>query len=654
MNRNPTPTSLITQYIMETRFSTLLVETRKKQKVTLEQLSDGLCTVSQLSKIEKAGRIPTRALQKRLLERLGLDLISFENFLQADDYAEWKERKTILDVVESGALEQAECLLQCYANHLPTEESIEKQFYYVMQAQCLQKELTAYEQTKEAVAEEIQKRKDAITALYEKAVAITIPDVETKPLRERKLAVVEVNMLLEYQKGKLERQSATGINEIADVYRELLSYIETMPYSMAAQAEIYPKAVVFMYSHLSIYLKRCDTETRLAFAEEMLKKVGKAIELLQERGVGYYLTELLDIQITLIQELEKEGLQKAGNKAKEWEQLRTQAQSWRLVLKKLYEKYEVSETVQDCCYMYREKRVYCLNDVIRKRRKMLRMTKAALCEGICSDKTLTRLEKGQCHAQSVVVAGLLERLALSAEYLHQEIITGKREVLEQFEKFGRVMNEYDYEYAAKMLEEIEEKLEDSLLNRQVIEKYRNRILFGTNQMTIEQYREASLELLEYTIPVQSPQETAEFYLTESEVIQIYHLAVCYKEIGEYEKSYEVIRSLYNWCQGCEQEGTVENHMVLYSFIMKFVSSLIGSMGRYEESNRISEELIRVELKINRLHQIPLLLYNFAWNENERGSLTKEEYNEKVNQCISLSELCKDKYMAGNMKKELLD
>ena len=46
MNRNPSEISLITQYIMETRFATLLSETRRQQEVTLEQLSDGLCAVS--------------------------------------------------------------------------------------------------------------------------------------------------------------------------------------------------------------------------------------------------------------------------------------------------------------------------------------------------------------------------------------------------------------------------------------------------------------------------------------------------------------------------------------------------------------------------------------------------------------------------------
>ena len=92
---------------METRFSNLLVETRKQQRVTLEQLSDGLCTVSQLAKIEKAERIPTRALQKRLLERLGLDLAYFENFLQPEDYAEWKEQEDILYYIEAEELETA-------------------------------------------------------------------------------------------------------------------------------------------------------------------------------------------------------------------------------------------------------------------------------------------------------------------------------------------------------------------------------------------------------------------------------------------------------------------------------------------------------------------------------------------------------------------
>ena len=95
MTQNILDPNFFTQYSLEKRFATLLSETRNQQGVTLEQLSEGLCTESQLAKIEKAERLPARTLQKRLLERLGFELAGFENFLQAEEYEDWKEKEKI-------------------------------------------------------------------------------------------------------------------------------------------------------------------------------------------------------------------------------------------------------------------------------------------------------------------------------------------------------------------------------------------------------------------------------------------------------------------------------------------------------------------------------------------------------------------------------
>ena len=59
MTQNVLDNNFLTQYSLEKRFAILLSETRKQQEVTLEQLSEGVCTESQLAKIEKAGKKST-------------------------------------------------------------------------------------------------------------------------------------------------------------------------------------------------------------------------------------------------------------------------------------------------------------------------------------------------------------------------------------------------------------------------------------------------------------------------------------------------------------------------------------------------------------------------------------------------------------------
>ena len=46
MTQNVLDPNFLTQYSLEKRFATLLSDTRNQQGVTLEQLSEGLCTES--------------------------------------------------------------------------------------------------------------------------------------------------------------------------------------------------------------------------------------------------------------------------------------------------------------------------------------------------------------------------------------------------------------------------------------------------------------------------------------------------------------------------------------------------------------------------------------------------------------------------------
>ena len=65
----------------------------------------------------------------------------------------------------------------------------------------------------------------------------------------------------------------------------------------------------------------------------------------------------------------------------------------------LYTKHNVSPYMEYFCHLYWEMESYCIGDVIRIRRQMFGMTKEQLCKGICSVKTLTRMEHKQVKTQ---------------------------------------------------------------------------------------------------------------------------------------------------------------------------------------------------------------------------------------------------------------
>ena len=66
---------------MENRFGEYISKLRKEKEFSLEQLSDGLCAISMLSRIERGEREPDKLLQNRVLTRLGVVPENYENCL---------------------------------------------------------------------------------------------------------------------------------------------------------------------------------------------------------------------------------------------------------------------------------------------------------------------------------------------------------------------------------------------------------------------------------------------------------------------------------------------------------------------------------------------------------------------------------------------
>ena len=648
--------NFLTQYSLEKRFATLLSETRKQQGVTLEQLSEGLCTESQLAKIEKAERLPARTLQKRLLERLGFELAGFENFLQADDYADWKEKEKILYYIESDELKTAKKLLKQYARKQGLEnkqdtDKLNLQFYLVMQAQILE-----HEKCSEKVQlQEREKIEAKLFSYYETAVQLTVENLVAKTLNERKLAVIELNLLLEYKSRLLEqtlqgkkdvhelgKHTAIMLDDAFAMYEEMLAYVQHGCYGTLAKAQIYPKIVFYMYRQLMPYIEQHqEQQDRLL---QCLLVVNRGIRFLQQQEVAYYLFELLESKVYLMQTLSACLVgRNVSEKRSKWDVLQTQAVEWKETLQNIYTEYGISYRTKDCCYLYHEKKVYSLGETIAKRRKLLGFTQEALCDGICAKKTLMRLEKGKGKAQTAIVMQLLKRLQLVSEYLHRPLVTDKRELFDTFDQFKYDLNMGEYDLAETLLSELREKLEKNIFNEQTLTMDETILLFYTKKMSSEEYVQKMKEVLQYTVSLERASKGKdEFYLTDSEKMLVYHIAIGYKWAGNYDKAYEVLHELEKVYAKYAEEKLVESHIAMYEFIMVVVANLHLCREEYEKAEELLQQLLVQALKAKRLHTIHKVLVLFVYKEIQQNILPKEQMQSKLEAGICICQICKDK------------
>ena len=117
------------------RFGEYISKLRLAKGISLEQLSDGLCDVSLISRFERGEREPEKLLQNRFLTRLGVVPENYENFLYYKDYCRWEKRQGIIHSILDEHLEEAKHLLEEYYQKYDMNYSLERQFYLAMLAQ---------------------------------------------------------------------------------------------------------------------------------------------------------------------------------------------------------------------------------------------------------------------------------------------------------------------------------------------------------------------------------------------------------------------------------------------------------------------------------------------------------------------------------------
>ena len=250
---------------IKNRFGEYIAKLRKERDVSLEQLSDGLCDCSMISRFERGEREPDKLMQNRILTRLGAVPENYENFLYYDDYCRWEKRQGIIHYILEENMAEAKRLLELYCVKYDMKYALEQQFYLAMLVQIRRYEGAGTEE---------------LAACFEEALQLTVPDIDTRSFRTRALSLEELNLLLEYRYYKNK-----GIS--LQFYEALLEYIEKTERTLLAKAKIYPKTVHYYYESW----KHSSEKTKIG-AEHLLQLCDAAIELLRNSNRMFYLWEL--------------------------------------------------------------------------------------------------------------------------------------------------------------------------------------------------------------------------------------------------------------------------------------------------------------------------------------------------------------------------
>lgn len=606
-------------------FAKLLKNIRTEENVSLDQLAMGFMSASQLVKIENGERPINKNIRDRLLERLGIAEELYENLLDLCDFEEWDYKKKILSAIQNKKIEDAYRLLKEYKAHLRENDRINHQFILAMWGEVLKQEGAS---------------KEKIAECYRKAVILTIPDAEKVWSEKRPLSVLEMNLLLE--------TIIYGNNmDYLHKCRVLMEYIDTGYYDEIMKAKIYPKIVYYYLKKQILFKEYWNVETQT----ENLKICEKAIDKLRDAGRTYYLVELLEIEIQILETMPEDAVTEHLEKN---ETDKINARELISVIKNLYAEYEVPAYMQDCTYFYQQKWIFSMKDVLRTRRAMFGLTQEQLCEGICSVKSLRRAEKGQTDMQRETLKKLLNRLGLSGQMQWSRLITSDREVIRMAEELADYINDRKFSVASKQLESLKSRIDlDIPQNKQYFLEKQALLEFEQGKVTREEFVKMEKEALECTLCAENLYRKENVYLTEREIICISN---SWKGMEGKQKreSINLILRLYDYYA---LNNGLSQAISVYEIVTEAAVNELGNNGEHVRAEEIDRKSIKASLSCRRVWDIHYKIYDILWNEKKLMKksgkrVSNNRMNTELKRCIIMSHYVK-RYFYENVYKEKL-
>ncbi len=607
----------------EQDFSLFLKRVRMESGVPEEVLAEGLMNVSQLSRIESGERTVCKTMRNCLLGRLGVAPDLYENLLDNEDYAEWVWQHQILCAIDQKAIQQAEQLLEEYKKQEPLHDKTKQQFCIMMNAEMM----------KQQGAD-----RSVLGSLYEMAVCLTVPHVEQtyqEGVPEKLLSVLEVNAILEY-----EYYRELADNTFTAKCRYWMAYVEDSLFDVLSKAKIYPKIVWYYIGEILAKYKTLD----LTGLYDALQVCEQAVELLRDTGRAYYLTELLECRKQILKAMIHKLM--AGGKRREaerYERLLQESTALEKLLKNLYTAYDVPVYMQDCTYLYRQRWVFAIGDVLRIRRNMLGLTQEQVCEGICSVKSLRRAEKKQANMQREPLGKILMRLGLSKEIQKTALVTNDRSVLHLHHELDVCRNNREPEKARALLGQMKNKLCLEIPeNMQFVKECEASLDLMESRITGSEFVERVDEALRCTLKAEKIYDVDEVYLTETEMSCICNKA---KEADETEKR-ELIDFMLGFFEKFKNKDLLSEYISMYEFVMVSVTNELSSLGEYQLAAALDKKGLREVLRCRRLWVINEFLYDLWWMDMQQKSVTRQEKEKMTNdliQCVIISHFCKRRY-----------
>ena len=623
----------------------------KGNGITTEQLTSRLCDMEEWNNL-LSGEYMDKLMMSRLLDRLGCRGLRCDILLFASEYDDWQTRMDIVFAINDGETELAEKILEEYAGRKIVQKNIDKmgcnerleyQFVLMMQAYIMLG--GRFDRTE-------------LIAKLQEAAVLTIPqgvDVAFDNGMKIILSVQELDILLEYYYQLVCREIEEKNIKTVDCYigriRKVIDYILSADWFNAlSKANILPKAVYYvMLSNQKKIRLNVDNEDELIFIAEELKSYGRwlsdydnAIEVLRDCGRIYYLAELCDMMDAIVSRMKK-LLSEDVCKSMKLDDIKNTADRYREMLLYIEKLTGTSRYTKNGMYMYFEPNVYRMEKVVADRRRLLGITQNQLAEGICTAKTIRRLEQGNCRPHGYNLYEILNRLELYSDFVMDEIASYNARDMELLEKVYDAIGMNETERAQELLRTLKANIDMGYTrNRQMVERLELDFDYQGGKISKKDY-EDDLKIIGYSVKYENFFRSVNVYLTDSEASML-------QMMYNLEKDNDGVLYLHDMLSQYERK---ELYIRKIELIQTAFASNSGNRGVYDSSNMEFMDVIKENFRIKRIYNIARCTYGIWWNNDMQHKYSTDQSREMLNICVDISDFAKE-YMYKQFFLKKLD
>lgn len=593
------------------KFHDLIESTRKKKNISRHSLCRGLCSISQMNYILCGERLPDYQMRNRIMSRLGISQEGYEDYVHYDEYYFWYEYQKIIIAIEDFQLYEAEKKIESLEKRISERDFLCKQMIFDAKAKICEIQQSDYK---------------VLADYYDSIVNLSMDKMNFFDIRDDCVSYIEEIYLSNwlYANAMITKSD----DELLRYYQALKKLIEKINVD---DADIICKAKALPYVLSKFYdlvrMKHCKK-----YSIFISRQALNAISLLKKSERTYYLGEMVEI------------LENVKNYSGKGRQLYWQAKRVWNFIEVLKVFYNNNIPMNQSGYMYRDSDVFCIADVIHDRRKMLGISRNNLSEGICTLRTIERIEGKKVKPQQEIIKSIFLKLGLEPEYRKTEIITDDVVTIDLFDKYRCAVNEYDIEEIKKICEILVKKIDKSYItNKQVLIRILNQQKLILKEIDSEQYVKNLKIALGLSVTSTNSKAIERFY-TNSEMV----LKFC---IGIREKNSLHIMDMKELFLNKKSPYYYTNYK-RRELISSFEASRLGNLACYDESNEISKLMIKSSLRFNRLHGIHKAVYNLWWN-NEHNSNSDLSYQKiYIEGCIDVCEFSDRKITTEFYKSQI--